>query len=92
LAALPLALLIGGAVFAVRRRSGMQDTASAQVKTTGNALVSQMKGTVGKVRPARRKPRNLVRYYSIGMLIMLLERDLTRKVLLTLLKWMQKRV
>lgn len=63
----------------------------AQAQAKGSDVMAQVKGTVGKVRPGRRKPRNLVRYYGIGLLITLIERDVTRKIVLTTLKWMQKR-
>lgn len=43
----------------------------------------------GKV--ARHKPRNIMRYYSIGLLISLLERDTTRKALIAGLKWARQR-
>jgi hypothetical protein len=100
MAALPVALLLGGAVFALRRRSQVETAAEraqakrsaavAQAKRSA-AAAAQVKDRVRKARPGRRRPRNVVRYYSIGLLIALIERDVTRKVLVSTLKMMQKR-
>lgn len=50
-----------------------------------------VKDAASKVARPRRKPKNLLRYYGIGLLINGLERDATRKALIATLKWAQKR-
>jgi hypothetical protein len=45
----------------------------------------------GKAARARHRPRSFVRYYGLGLLINALERDATRKAVITVLKLMQKR-
>lgn len=49
-------------------------------------------GTAGAARTkARRRPRSLVRYYGLGVVIAALERDSTRKAVIGVLKLAQKR-
>lgn len=45
----------------------------------------------GKGTASRRKPKNLLRYYGITILINALERESTRKAVLATLKWARQR-
>ena len=78
LAVVPVLIAALGAAALTRRRSS--DT-SAQAPLTERL----------QARGGSRKPRNLMRYYSIGLLINMLERDATRKALITGLKWARHR-
>jgi hypothetical protein len=65
-----------------RRRGSTGAVAPASANGASPASVSARKNQA----PARRKPRNLVRYYALGLAINLLERESTRKVLLSVLQ------
>lgn len=54
-------------------------------------VMERTRGAMGKATAKRRKPRSLVRYYGMGVLINALERDATRKMIIATLKLMQKR-
>lgn len=75
-------------VVALRRRSDTGDV--TDVASTVKDVATTAKGAAGVARK-RHKPKNVARYYGIGLLIGALERDSSRKALLTGLKWMQRR-
>jgi|GEM_PF-2490784 len=76
-------------IMALRRRSDSED--AADVASTVKDVATSTKDAAAGVARKRHKPKNLARYYGIGVLISALERDSTRKALLTGLKWMQRR-
>ena len=76
-------------IMALRRRSDSED--AADVVSTVKDVATSAKDVAAGVARKRHKPKNLARYYGIGVLISALERDSTRKALLTGLKWMQRR-
>jgi len=83
-------------IMALRRRSDSEDAADVastvkDVVTSAKDVVTSAKDAAAGVARKRHKPKNLARYYGIGVLISALERDSTRKALLTGLKWMQRR-
>jgi hypothetical protein len=89
LVALLLPLGAVALIVALRQRSG--PAAAQDVASTAKRAVSTAKDAAVGAARKRPKPKNLVRYYGIGVLISALERDSSRKVLLTGLKWMQRR-
>jgi len=76
-------------IVALRRRSDMGDVTDVATKVKDVATTA--KGATAGVARKRHKPKNVARYYGIGLLIGALERDSSRKALLTGLKWMQRR-
>ena len=76
-------------IMLLRRRSDTDD--DADVASSAKDLATTAKGAAAGIARKRPKPKNLARYYGIGVLINALERDSTRKALLTGLKWMQRR-
>jgi hypothetical protein len=74
--------LVATAIVVQRRRSGAAAVTPASANGASPASVSARKNQA----PARRKPRNLVRYYALTLLINALEREQTRKVLLSMLQ------
>ena len=76
-------------IMALRRRSDTGDVTGAT--TAVKDVATTAKGAAAGVARKRHKPKNVARYYGIGLLIGALERDSSRKVLLTGLKWMQRR-
>jgi hypothetical protein len=74
----PIALA-GTAVYLVQQRR----TESAPARSAG--------GSAAKARPKRRRPRSLLRYYGLGLVISALERESTRKAVIAGLKLAQKR-
>lgn len=87
--AVPL-VLAGVAAAGVRRRSAGRGT-SAPAAAGLSAVAARATGKIAPTRAKRHRPKNVVRYYGLSMLISALERDATRKAIITTLKWMQKR-
>ena len=48
-------------------------------------------GYAGRAKAKRRRPRSLLRYYGLGLVISALERESTRKAVIAGLKLAQKR-
>jgi hypothetical protein len=56
-----------------------------------NARRSIPASRAGKSMAPKHKPKNMLRYYGITMLINALEREATRKMVLAALKWARQR-
>lgn len=87
--ALPV-LLAGAAAVAARRRQAGQ-TQGEQGGARPLAFATRKAGNLAPAKAKRYRPKNLVRYYGLGVVISTLERDSTRKAIIATLKWMQKR-
>jgi hypothetical protein len=72
-------LVAGIATYFVRRRS------------TEHAAGGKAEGSVGKGKSRRRRPHNFFRYYGLAILISALEREATRRAVIGLLRWAQRR-
>jgi hypothetical protein len=80
-AALLLPVVLVATALIVQRRRGTT-VAPAPVSKNGASPAGARAAAVGK----RHRPRNIVRYYALGLLINVLERDSTRKALLSVLR------
>jgi hypothetical protein len=78
------------AVATARRKSAEQATNAPVVAGVG-ALAARATGKAAASKARRYRPKNIVRYYGLGVVISTLERDSTRKALIATLKWIQKR-
>ena len=90
IAAVPI-VLAGAVAAGARRRSTEHGTSTAGPAAGLSAIAAQAAGKVAPARAKRYRPKNFVRYYGLSVLISALERESTRKAIITTLKWVQKR-